>query len=602
MSHTSNYSQQRFRPPKRYRGSGRLLCPWANLNVLILILIFLTSLSLSAGTLTATLDREIVPLGETVALTLTFENARPQGAPNLPPLPNVIVASVGQSTEVTIVNGQQTARQIYAYTLQPNAVGDVTIPTISVLASGQLLASQPLKLKVVQGPGANQPAAIPQTAFLKLMVSKTQVYLGEPIPLEITLYVQEARDPNMPQLEGEGFTVGKIIQAPQSRTQANGQIYNLVPFKTYVAPARAGTLRLGPATMGITIPKPNARRGIFGIMETDWQRITLKADAQSITVLPLPTNNVPDHFNGAVGSYVLQVTAGPNNLAVGDPITVKVQVSGRGLLDALALPEQPQWREFKAYPPTSNLEAADQHALSGVKTFEQVLIPQNHEIKALPAFEFSFFDPQQRAYRTVTGGGMPLAIRATASAAPPALTNALAKKDPPAQQDIFHIKTRGLAVAQPPLIDRPWFLAIQAVPLLAWGAAAVGRRRRERLANNPRLRRRREVQQKVEQGLHELGALSHWQKPEDFFALLFRLLQEQLGERLDLSASSITEAALEEPVVRTQLREESVTTLHELFQLCNQARYAPERGASSLGELLPQVRHAFTELQQIKAP
>jgi len=33
---------------------------------------------------------------------------------------------------------------------------------------------------------------------------------------------------------------------------------------------------------------------------------------------------------------------------------------------------------------------------------------------------------------------------------------------------------------------------------------------------------------------------------EAFFATLFRLLQEQLGERLELPASSITEAVIEE--------------------------------------------------------
>ena len=33
---------------------------------------------------------------------------------------------------------------------------------------------------------------------------------------------------------------------------------------------------------------------------------------------------------------------------------------------------------------------------------------------------------------------------------------------------------------------------------------------------------------------------------DEFFAVLFRLLQEQLGERLDLPASAITEAVIEE--------------------------------------------------------
>ena len=52
----------------------------------------------------------------------------------------------------------------------------------------------------------------------------------------------------------------------------------------------------------------------------------------------------------------MTVTAGPTNVAVGDPITVRVQISGHGALDALTLPDQPAWRDFKTYPPTSKVK------------------------------------------------------------------------------------------------------------------------------------------------------------------------------------------------------------------------------------------------------
>jgi hypothetical protein len=557
----------------------------------------------AAPSLTASLDREIVPLGETVTLTLTFQDVSPQGAPNLPPLPNITVASVGNSTEMSIFNGQRTTKYTYTYTLNPTAVGEVTIPQLQVLAGGQLLISQPLKLKVVQT-DPNAAAAAAQTAFLKLQIGKTDLYVGEALPVEIILYVQEGRDANMPQLEGQGFTVGKITQGPQTRTQMGNQIFNVVPFRTYVAPARAGQLKLGPASMALTVPKPNARRNIFGVIDPDWQRVNLTAEAQTINVQSLPTENVPEHFNGAVGSYGMQVTAGPTNLAVGDPITVKVQISGRGLLDALALPPQPQWRDFTAYPASSTVESGDPHALSGAKKFEQVLIPQNHEIRLLEPFRFSFFDPQQRQYRTLTGPAFPLSIRATATTAPPMLTNATAgQREPATPDDIFHIKPRAeaIALARPPLIQQPWFLSVQAVPALALISLMVIRRRREALANNPRLRRQREVAHRVQKGLQELHQLAQAQQSEEFFALLFRLLQEQLGERLDLPASSITEAVIDERLRGRGAPPETLDRLHQLFQACNQARYAPDRTTQELVSLIAPAKQMLLELQQIKA-
>jgi hypothetical protein len=512
------------------------------------------------------------------------------------------VVPTGNSTQVSILNGQRTARYIYTYTLNPTAPGDVTIPHIQVLASGQLVTSQPLKLKVVQADPNAGAAAIAQTAFIKLMVGKNELYLGEALPIELVLYVTEGRDATMPQIESQGFTMGKMVQGQQTQTRVNNQIFNVVPFRTYVAPARAGALQLGPASMTLTIPKPNARRNIFGIIDADWQRVTLTADAQTINVLPLPTDNVPESFNGAVGTYGLQTSAGPTNLAVGDPITVKVQISGRGQLDALALPPQPDWRDFTAYPPTSAVESGDPHVLSGVKKFEQVLIPQNHEIKTLAPFRFSFFDPQAKQYRTLSGPPVALNIRPTASVAPPMLTNAAGRdREAPAPDDIIHIKPRAeaIALASVPLIQQSWFLGLQAVPVLAWLSLVVMRRRRESLANNPRLRRQREVGRRVQKGLRELHQLAQAQRSEEFFALLFRLLQEQLGERLNLPASSITEAVIEEHLRHRGVEEDVLDRLHSLFQACNQARYAPVRTTHELESLIPPAKQVLAELQQV---
>jgi len=69
---------------------------------------------------------------------------------------------------------------------------------------------------------------------------------------------------------------------------------------------------------------------------------------------------------------------------------------------------------------------------------------------------------------------------------------------------------------------------------------------------------------------------------DEFFATLFRLLQEQLGERLDCPSSSITEAVIDERLVPLGTPEPSWAGLRELFQLCNQARYAPMRTSGEL--------------------
>ena len=170
---------------------------------------------------------------------------------------------------------------------------------------------------------------------------------------------------------------------------------------------------------------------------------------------------------------------------------------------------------------------------------------------------------------------------------------------PPPTQDIVHIKPRLGTVAQiaPPLVQQSWFLALQAVPVLAWLSVMAWRRRADQLANNPRLRRRRQVAQIIRQGVLELRQHAAANKSDDFFATLFRLLQEQLGERLDLPASAITEAVIEEHLRPRGVPEATRTALHELFQTCNLARYAPIKSSQELAAMIPKAETVLRDLQ-----
>ena len=183
----------------------------------------------------------------------------------------------------------------------------------------------------------------------------------------------------------------------------------------------------------------------------------------------------------------------------------------------------------------------------------------------------------------------------------------MADKNPGAEnqapQDILPVRENlGTLVSKsPPLVAQPAFLAAQAVPVLAFLAALVWRRRTDNLANNPRLRRRLAVEKLIQNGLNDLRKSAAENNSDEFFALLFRLLQEQLGERLDCPASAITENVIEEhPVLRGAPRA-ALDALRELFQLCNQARYAPVRGTGELNSVAAQFEKSIGELQEVKA-
>jgi hypothetical protein len=281
-----------------------------------------------------------------------------------------------------------------------------------------------------------------------------------------------------------------------------------------------------------------------------------------------------------------------------------VQISGSGALDAVTLPPQDAWQNFKTYPPTTKLETSDQFGFQGTKTFEQIISPQNSSVHELPPLTFSFFNPDDGQYHTLTQAAVPLTVKAAAASPLPTLAanrNSAPENQPP--QDILPIKESmgTLAQAGAPLIARPAFLALQSVPVLAFLAALVWRKRTDNLANNPRLRRQRAVAALIAGGMDDLKKYAAANQPDEFFATLFRLLQEQLGERLDCPASAITENVIDEHPVLRGAPKATLDGLRELFQLCNQARYAPVRGTSELNSVAAHFGKTIAELQEVKA-
>jgi hypothetical protein len=593
--------------------AGRQLLP------AVAVLFLATLGGVAAPTLKATLDRNVVPVGESVTLSLIYEGVGRADQPVLPPIPGITVGPVGYSAEsyIDIVNGERSQKVTYFFPLTPSQPGDIFIPAIQGTAGGMVLTSQPISLKIVkaEGPAAAAQAALTNLAFLRLVVPKTEVYMGEPFAVEMQLYWQTAQEVHVPQLNAEGFSLGPMPKPNQTRTQVGNNIYNLVICQLTATAARTGTLQFGPAESSLTIlvpiNNPVRTRDPFGFFgrgpEYQPRPTVLKSDVVTMRVLPLPKENVPAGFNGAIGSYRMTATAGPTNLIVGDPITVRVQIAGNGPIENLQLPAQADWRDFTTYPPTAKTDVNDARGLglSGVKSFEQVVIPQNHEIKVLPPLRFSFFDPEAKAYRTLSSPAVPLNIRpaAIAAAPPPSLTNSSTATTPPAADDIVHIRPR-LEAARPAaqlLVAQPWFLGAQGAPVLLWISLLLWRKRVDLLANNPRRRRQREVAVRVRDGLKELRANAGAQKPVEFFATLFRLLQEQLGERLDLPASAITEAVIDERLRGRGTSDELLKPLRELFQTCNAARYAPTTSSQELTALIPKLEGVLRDLQRLKA-
>jgi len=569
-----------------------------------------------AASFTATLDRDTITLGEQATLSLAFEGGQSKNVP-MPNVPGLQIIQAGTSQNVSFINGAMSSTVTVAFSVTARQTGEFTIPALTAEVNGQQLSTAPLKLSVT---AASPPAVAAENSgdeviFLKLIFPKNKIYVGEPVVGRLDLYLRDdVSGLNGFQLTGapaDGFSSGKTteLQGQRRRVQLGSHSYTVIPLAVPLTSVRTGELPLGPFTASAVVVLPAQNRGGDPFFQQffnqgEQKQVALATESVNVESQPLPEQNRPANFTGAVGDFTMTDNVGPTTLTVGDPITVRVQISGRGDFDTLTLPAQDAWQNFKTYPPTTKLETSDPFGFQGTKTFEQIISPQNSDVHELPALTFSFFNPDDGQYHTLIQPAIPLHVKAAGTSPMPALVASKisgSENQPP--QDILPIKENlgTLSQTKIPLVAQPAFLAAQTVPVLAFLAAFIWRKRVDNLANNPRLRRQRAVAQLVRDGLNDLKKFASENKSEEFFALLFRLLQEQLGERLDCPATAITENVIDEHAILRGAAQTTLDGLRELFQLCNQARYAPVRGTSELNSVAVKFEQTVGALQEVKA-
>ncbi|MES2572372.1 MAG: hypothetical protein V4710_20250, partial [Verrucomicrobiota bacterium] len=197
-------------------------------------------------------------------------------------------------------------------------------------------------------------------------------------------------------------------------------------------------IMVGPAELPIVAQMPSARRnrtlstleelmqdalGSDFVSPTQAKRITVKAPGIELEVRPLPIAGRPKDFSGAVGSFKFSAVGTPRKVKVGDPVTMKLTVSGRGNFDRINAPTLDDPTGWHTYPATNEFKADDELGTSGVKTFEMAVIP---EIKktTLPVLSFSYFDSAAEKYVTLTSEASPLEVEG-GNMAPPAAPSAI---------------------------------------------------------------------------------------------------------------------------------------------------------------------------------
>ena len=400
---------------------------------------------------TAVLTSSQTVLGRPVQLQIKITGSPSARPPDVINVDGLDIRYSGQSQMIEGRNFQFSYSFVYTYTIMPERTGTFRIPSQKIQAGSNALRTPELTLSVADSgtrtprtARGGQPVDERNLAFAELVITKNSAYVGEIVPAQVRLYFNTRAHATLtdgPEITGQGFTMQKLTKPTEAIENIRGQTYDVITFKTAIAAARPGRFEIGPvkAKAVVAIPRPRSSGGrspfdIFNMDDpfsdpffndpfgglTERREVDLDSKPAVLEVKPLPGAAPPD-FSGAIGNFAMEADAKPKNAQVGDPITVTTKISGRGNFDRVAAPLLEEERGWHKYPPSSNFKQDDDVGISGVKTFETVLSP-NESKKNVPPMVFSFFDPVNEKYVTLRSNAIPVKIEGGAVAAKSAST------------------------------------------------------------------------------------------------------------------------------------------------------------------------------------
>jgi len=519
-----------------------------------LIAVFVTLACVPAAfpdppSVTAVLSNSDTVVGETVELQIKVTGPGDARPPEEISLDGLEIHSTGTSRQFEIHNFATSSSVTYNYTILPLRAGRFTIPPQTVFAGGKTLRTPELVLNVADSPGqpsTTRPSRGAQTqsantgdmVFAELIVPKKTAYVGEIVPVQIRMGFDARVHPRLvepPEVTGQGFTAQKLQQSSQDLETINGRPYEVVTFKTAIAAAHTGKFEIGPVKAKAQIVVPRRRnaprsRSPFDLFDQDdpfsdpffsnpfaqfgeRRDVEISSEPVALEVKPLPPD-APPSFSGAIGSFTMETDAKPKSVQVGDPVTVTTTISGRGNFDRVNAPMVEDDRGWHKYPPSSKFKQDDEVGISGTKTFEMVLSP-NEKKQTLPVLAFSYFDPAKDKYLTLRSepaaitvqGGQTAPNVAAQAPSPPAKP---ARTRPPfatatKPQDILYQLTEPSRTVESfePIYTRRIFWAAQSVPLAALLVFAGLKIRRARL-DNRQARRMAALQHEAAELMHKL--------------------------------------------------------------------------------------------------
>lgn len=564
----------------------------------------------------------IVAVGEVFRIEFSL-NASPDGftPPQFADFQVVAGPTTSQGQSISIVNGNMTksVNFTYTYILQASKEGVFTIPEASVTVEGKSYSSNKQVIEVVSDGGGSGAAAGSSASagsssgasasqsnssnrasvgaddiVVRVVASKTDVYKGEPINVKVTLYtrvpIRGIDSPKYPSFNGFWTQDLDVERYQWNSTTLNGKAYDSRVIREYlVYPQQSGTLHIEQFSMTVIAQIVSQQRSnsmfdnfFGGGASVQEVRKSVSAPAITINVKDFPAG-APASFFGAVGDFTIESELPSTEMTANASSKYVLKISGSGNLPLIQAPKLELSGSMEQYniKTTESLQTRAS-GISGYRMFEYPFIPRSEGNYTIPEVKFSYFDPANVRYVTLSTPSYDITIHADStsrsSLGTGGMISGLSREDLKIlDQDIRFIKLeKPRLVAQNDFLVVSWiyYAAMLLVVVIAAGSYKYFKRIMSQRSNIAFVKNKKANQVALQRLKAASKAMSD-NNEKIFYEEVLKAMWGYMSDKLNIPVSNLTKDNIRESLSRRDISAENAEKFIAIITECEYAQYSP---------------------------
>lgn len=551
----------------------------------------------------------IVSTGEMFRVEFIITNGKPDSdtfvAPDFAGLDVLAGPTTSQARSYQNINGvaSHTSTFTITYVVTAQNAGNLTIGSASVEVDGKSYKTKATPIEVVeQSRKQEQEAAAQQGSavnnqiaqddiLLRLNLSRSAVYKGEPIRASLTLYTRAGiagfEDVKLPSFNGFWSQELPTDNYQAKRETLDGKVYDSQIIKEWLLyPQQSGTLSIEPAditAVAQVVMRTNRNFDPFfgGGAEVYNVKRKLTTGQVNVAVKDLPAG-APASFNGAVGKFTMSATQPSTQLKANSAATYIVKISGTGNLTFLQTPKLTLPSSFELYNvrQTESIQTSV-NGTSGYKQFEYPFIARAEGEYDIEPIEFTFFSPEKEGYVTLSTDALKVNVApdGSAGAVTPQQIITGTSKEGVRQlgSDIRFIKLGKAQLSSsvaPLMMSSTYFMLLALIVVLFVGLyLLLGKMIKD--SKNTVLLRNRRANKVAVQRFRQAEKYMREMNRHAFYEEMLRALWGYMSDKLNIPVSNLTKEGIREELQRRGCPQQDAQHFTEIITRCDEAQYSP---------------------------